>query len=108
MIDNIATNSLCYKHRGKYKILENIRYRSRRLVDLKCYETSVFNNQDDPKASLSNKYKAIAYILLDKIFPKEQSEHGEYTINIEGINSQHARSLTISARYNLAPPNRMV
>ena len=78
MIDNIATESLCYKHRGKYKILENIRYRSWRLVDLKGYETSVFNKQDDPKASLSNKSSDCMHILLNKMFVKEQSEYGEY------------------------------
>ena len=54
-------------------ISENIKYRSRRLVDLKDYKTSLFNKQDDPKASLSNNSSNRIPCLADK----EQFEHGE-------------------------------
>ena len=36
-------------------VSENIKYRSWKLIDLKDYERSLFNKQDGPKASLSNK-----------------------------------------------------
>ena len=81
-------------------VLENFKYRSWRLVDLKGYETRVFNEQDDPKVLLNKSSDRIpcSTTCLSRSNLSKVNEYRMYKRSGRMIR-------TISARYNLRPPH---